>query len=198
MSLYYNGGIIYDYIYNGVALSQMQYNGVDVWYKVNESNSALLSTGAIYIATSHGTRSPADKISNYAYIPSSSGLTVGKRYGYIIFTSGERAANRQLYDGTVIYSRGYNSGYTSTILNGANVYDFKVGTNTTNKCYSYHGAFTYNPATINSGSGSAYGQLIAKYTYNVSDAGKGGIVVYVYPLEYLADLCNKTGRPVRR
>lgn len=148
-----------------------------------------LNNISILQVSSTGTRSPADKISNYAYVPTGSGLTVGKKYSYLIATSGERTANRKLSDGTTINSRGYNGGTISPI-NNLDMGDVQSGSVTgSNAQYNFQGNFVYNPQTITAGDGStAEGHLICKNTFNVSDAGKGGIKVYIYEYTCLKSL----------
>lgn len=188
MSLYLNNNHITEVIYNDTNLEQLNYNGVDVWYKVNNSPSASLTAGTLHKAYSFGTRTPADKISNYVIINSES-LIQGKKYGYILGTSGERTGNRLLYDGRVITSRAYNSGYTEYV-DSLTVNNFVNGGYYINAEVSDYGSFTYNISTITAGDGStAQGFKLAGYTYNVSDPGKGGAIAFIYPYEYLHDLC---------
>jgi hypothetical protein len=149
--------------------------------------SVTLADIAILTVQSGGTRSPADKIQNYCYIDASAApdsMRIGKKYAFLIATSGERAATRNLSDGTPFSCRGYNSGYLSYIDN-LTINNIGTGNYYVNANYNIQGCFEYNPKTIVAGNGSsAFGHLLAKNTYNVSDPGKGGIKAYIY--EYTA------------
>lgn len=153
--------------------------------------AVTLADISILTVQSGGTRSPADKIQNYCYIDANdalmntpNGMRNGKKYAFLIATSGERRALRKLSDGTVINSRGYNSGFLSYI-DRLTIDNIGTGRFYANAQYNFQGCFEYNPKTIVAGNGStAFGHLLAKNTYNVSDAGKGGIKAYIY--EYTA------------
>jgi hypothetical protein len=177
------GGTDLQYVYKGT--DDTTHEHLQFCRIPSDYSSKDLTLGGIAILTveSVGTRSPADKISNYAYVNSNL-LIEGKKYAYLIATSGERTANRRLSDGTVINSRGYNDGQISRI-NALDMADVQSGSVSNKAQYNFQGCFEYNPKTITAGNGStAYGHLIAKNTYNVSDAGKGAIKVYIY--EYTA------------
>jgi len=177
------GGTDLQYVYKGTddtTHEHLQFCRIPSDYLTKD---LTLDNIAILTVESVGTRSPGDKISNYAYVNSDL-LIEGKKYAYLIATSGERTANRDLSDGTQINSRGYNSGFISSI-DGLDMADVQSGSVVSLAQYNYQGCFEYNPKTITAGNGStAYGHLIAKHTYNVSDSGKGGIKVYIY--EYTA------------
>jgi hypothetical protein len=178
----YAGAQELQYIYQGSNINtheHMQFCKIPSNYL---SLNLDLGGEAIVVASSSGSRSPADKITNYCYVNSSQ-LTIGKKYAYLIATAGERPANRQLSDGTVISCRGYNDGGLARI-NALTMQHVEDKTYYNKALYNYQGCFIYNPKTIVSGSGSAFGHLIAKNTYNVSDPGKGGIKAYIY--EYTA------------
>lgn len=170
------------------------------------STAALSSTffndpNLLYSTYSYGTRTPADKISNYIIVYSSD-LTIGGKYAYIMTTSGERTANRQLANGTVIISRGYNSASWSA-ERAATTYqmlkDNGIGYTFYNSAWiqlSDMGTFTYDPRLITAADGSsATGHLISKNTFNVSDPGKGDANCYVYDLNYMINLCSVYGIP---
>lgn len=204
MSLIQNGVQVFDVNYNGVSLSQINHNGVDVWYKVNPSPTALLREGSLIQVISTGSRSPADKLQNYIFVNSNK-LIPGRHYGFILCTSGERNANRSLYYENniveTIQSRGYNSGPNNTMhdLTIQKLLDSVNGIRS-NPEVSYYGSFVYKPGFIEvpSVSQKSYGEIVVNYTFNVSDPGKGGAELFVYPIEYLADLCTLLNIDVRR
>lgn len=177
------GGTDLQYVYKGsdnTTHKHLQFCRIPSDYA---TKNLTLDNIAILTVESSGTGSPGDKISNYAYVDSTL-LIEGKKYAFLIATAGKRKANRQLSDGTEINSRGYNSGDLYRIDN-LDMADVETGNVVNNAQYNYQGCFEYNPKTIIAGNGSyAYGHLIAKNTYNVSDRGKGGIKVYIY--EYTA------------
>lgn len=142
---------------------------------------------------SGGTRSPADKISNYVYL-NTAALNVGQKYCYVLGTTGDSGANRLLANGTQIPSRGYNSADSSyDNLTYANV-QAGPGSMSGIAMMSSYGTFTYNPKLITAGDGStATGHLIARNTYNCSDAGKGNGKVYVFDFDYFYNLCYIRG-----
>ena len=182
------GGTDLQYVYQGtdtVSHTNLQFCKIPSNYL--SLNLDLDSISILQIENA-GTRSPGDKISNYAYVPSTSNLVVGRKYSYLIATSGSRTANRNLSDGTTIDCRGYNSGDVARI-NNLIMSDVQSGSLTNGAQYNFQGNFVYNPQTITAGDGStANGHLIAKNTFNVSDAGKGGIVVYIYEYTCLQSL----------
>lgn len=151
---------------------------------------------------SDGTRTPADKISNYVYL-NSSDLIAGVKYAYLLTTSGERTANRVLANGTVIDSRGYNNdnwqaeraATTYQILKDSGI-GYEFSSEGARIQLSSMGTFTYNPVLITTGDGSsATGHLICKNTYNVSDPGKGDANVYAFDYDYFYNLCQVYGIP---
>jgi hypothetical protein len=159
--------------------------------------SSLINSdpNVLVYTSSFGTRSPADKISNYV-IFNSTNLIVGVKYCYIMGTDGDSAGNRVLANGTVISSRAYNSGspdYTKNsmlyqyVKNGVG---YQWTATTTNQTSSY-GTFTYNPKNITAGDGSTgFGHLIAKNTYNATDPGKGGASCWALPYDYFYNMCS--------
>jgi hypothetical protein len=182
------GGTDLQYVYQGTdtaSHTNLQF------CKIPSNYSSLnldLDSISILQVQSTGTRSPGDKISNYAYVPSTSSLVVGKKYSYLIATAGERTAQRNLSDGTTINCRGYNSGDVGRIHN-LTMSNVQSGSVVNNASYNFQGNFIYNPKLITAGNGStANGHLIARNTFNVSDAGKGGIVVYIYEYTCLESL----------
>ena len=204
MTITTNGTALNSVFFNGTEVNSVHHNGTLVFPETPASIATAIGsdTNVIVTAGSGGTRTPADKISNYVYINSGS-LTVGEKYAFLLTGSGEQTANRILADGTVINSRGYNSAVSGSV-DGTTItyqgwkdngigYTWHLG-GFTYVQLMYQGVFTYNPTTITAGDGSsATGELICKNTYNCSDAGKGNATVWVYPLAYLRYLCETHG-----
>lgn len=202
MSLIQNGVQIFDVNYNGVSLSQINHNGVDVWYKVNPLPTALLREGSILQTVSQGTRTPADKLQNYVYVNSNK-LIPGRRYGFILATSGQSIGHRDFFyeDSSVerVSCRAYDNSPYHVFHNFTiqKFLDYKNGIRS-NPEVSYYGAFVYKPDYITAPNQKSYGEVIFNYTSGASDPGKGSAELFVYPIEYLADLCTLLGFPVRR
>lgn len=197
MTIAFNGTGVNSVFFNGTEVNSVHQNGTLVFPAAPVAVSTSFGTdpNVIVTATSGGTRTPADKISNYVYV-NSGALTVGVQYAFILTGSGERTANRNLANGTAINTRGYNlanSALEATITY-QNWLSSGIGYTTGVAMLTYQGIFTYNPVLITAGDGSsAVGTLIAKNTYNVSDAGKGNASAFVYPLAYLRYLCETYG-----
>lgn len=172
----------------------------------NNTTLQTLTNHARGYVSSGGSRSPADKINNYCVIyaasqnvPSSCGstdgifnLTSGDKYSYATMTSGDRNATRRLGNSnSTVPSRGYNSAQSIGAMDNATLVECHNGANPssgTNSGSGRIGSFTHTNATVNSGSGSSAGTLIMKNTQNVSDAGKGNIVCYVFDYRFMRKL----------
>jgi len=149
-------------------------------------------------AGSNGVSTP-DSIYNYlywnplGYVDPSNGrqdqsgtLTSGTKYGYIVITSGDQTGTRNFYAGGTISSRGYNSGQGESTMGSCTWTAIKNGSGyPSNSTFNHQGTVTAAFSTITASQGSSNGQLIAKNTQGVSDAGKGGGVVYFYPYNIL-------------
>ena len=150
-------------------------------------------------AGSNGVSTP-DSIYNYLYwnpagtISPSNGrqtqtgtLSSGTRYGYIVLTEGQQTGTRNFYAGGTIGSRGYNASIgestmeTTTWTMIKNNSGFPAG----GMQYNKQGTVTATFSTITASQGSSNGQLIAKNTQGVSDAGKGAGIVYFYPYDVM-------------
>lgn len=179
--------------YNSIDIQHCYYNNELVFCKTPDDYlTKTLGFHAITSAASDGSRSPADKISNYVYVYNTS-LIIGRKYAFLLGTSGSRYGYRTLWNGTVISSRCYNSGYTSHI-DGLTFNHIKTGLANGYAVFSYQGTFTYNPTIIIAGNGSsAYGSLICRNTYGNSDPGKGGAIAYIYEYECLKSIYNFAG-----
>lgn len=146
-------------------------------------------------AGSDGVSTP-DSIYNYlywnplGYVSPSNGrqaqggtLSSGTKYSYIVLTEGQQTGTRNFYAGGTIGSRGYNASIgestmaTTTWTMIKNNSGFPAG----GMQYNKQGTFTAAFSTITATQGSSNGQLIAKNTQGISDAGKGAGVVYFYP-----------------
>jgi hypothetical protein len=206
MPISFNGTGINSVVFNGTEVNSVYQNGTLVFPAAPAPIATAIGadTNVIVTAGSGGTRTPADKISNYVYVNSGL-LTVGQQYAFLLTGSGEQAANRVLANGTTINSRGYNSAVSGSVDGTTVTYQ---GWQTNGMGYTwalggftyvqlmYQGIFTYNPVLITAGNGSsAVGTLIAKNTFNCSDPGKGNATAWVYPLAYLRYLCETYGIP---
>jgi CubicO group peptidase (beta-lactamase class C family) len=161
----------------------------------------------------NGTRSPADKIQNYLFatndygprqalgnfslITQNQNLVEGVKYCYTLTTSGIRTGNRNLANGTQIFSQAYNgaSSAPENLITYENFRDFGVGYTVSTGRLSSVGTFTYNPRLITTGSGELVGHLLAGFTYNASDPGKGGATIVVHNYCYFLQLCTTYGIP---
>lgn len=132
----------------------------------------------------------ADTIQNIVYIPVNNILQVGKKYAYLLVTSGDSMGQRKLANGTLIPSRCYNSGHDP--LEDPFLFSDIDGTMHRNAVFSHQGTFTYNPTTITSldRGFSTQGVLIARNTISCSDAGKGSARIYVYETATLKSIMD--------
>lgn len=199
MTIAFNGTEVNSVFFNGTEVNSVYQNGTLVFPAAPAAigTSFGADPNKLLTATSVGTRAPADKISNYVYINSGL-LTVGEKYAFILTGSGELAANRNLANGTVISTRGYNSANSAAeaAITYQNWKTSGIGYTAGVAMLTYQGIFTYNPVLITAGDGSsAVGELICRNTYNVSDSGKGNASAFVYPLAYLRYLCETYAIP---
>lgn len=175
---------------NGACVTQLTGSGTTL---PGNTRYALLTSTAIASYQTHGVRSGAgccnvgsnpDSINNYVFVPTNNVMTAGKKYAYLLLTSGdqEKVGGRVLANGTPITSRCYNNAedpgvnsFTFSNLDGTQLGFSKV---------SRQGTFTYSPATITAADGTtAQGVLIARNTLGsagCTDPGKGGARIYVY------------------
>lgn len=163
-----------------------------------------------------GTRSPADTPRNYAKLIQNNNLDEGKKYAFILATSGERMGERTiLVDGTdknkKMNSRCYNSGWlsgddikfshmdgTGAPGNGMISYQgtFEYGTDKTIPSYTPLGTWGDFMTQWTTGTPLNYTD-IAAYTSACSDPGKGGYMMYIFEYDELKNIMDafyaKTG-----
>jgi len=152
---------------------------------------SYIGSYSLYTEFKGGTRSPADKISNYIIIPDTNKLQAGKEYGFVLFTSGERSGKRNWANGSPFDSRCYNSGYDFWDLK----FSHFLSSPGSNMVYTAQGVFLHQPTNIIAGDGSnTVGTLIAKNTHDCSDSGKGSYRIFVFEKQKLQEIMNSLNR----
>lgn len=156
-----------------------------------------------------GTRSPADTPRNYAKLIQNNNLDEGKKYAFILATSGERMGERTILTDGVdknkkMKSRCYNSGYlsgndikfshmdgTGAPGNGMISYQgtFEYGTDKTIPSYTPLGTWGDFMTQWTTGTPLNYTD-IAAYTSACSDPGKGGYMMYIFEYDELKNIMD--------
>jgi len=155
--------------------------------KITDHSFSHVASYSLFTEFRGGTRSPADKISNYIIVPQTDLLTSGKEYAFVLFTSGERNGQRTFANGDTFSSRCYNSAGDKP----ASQFRHFLSSPGSQMYFSYQGTFLHDPVTVIGAQGNTdIGTLIAKNTYCSSDSGKGGYRIFIYEKDVLEKILS--------